>query len=93
MTVNFVNPHDMMSFDYGSPSAVDLPLGLAHAVTRMPPADVPLARGQWDVDLPASAADDLHDAPRAVREYGRLTDTVFGPVTSATTGAPGSTSR
>jgi arylsulfatase len=77
MTVNFVNPHDIMSFDYGSPSAVDLPL----------------SRGQWDVDLPASAADDLHDAPRAVREYARLTDTVFGPVTSATTGAPGSTSR
>src|SRR5262249_16117383 len=32
MSVNFVNPHDVMSFDYGSSSSVELPLGLAHAV-------------------------------------------------------------
>jgi arylsulfatase len=82
MAVNFVNPHDIMSFDYGSPSPVELPLGLAHAVKMLPPADVPVYRRKWDVELPASVHDDLSGAPPAVREYARLTDTVFGPVSS-----------
>ena len=82
MAVNFVNPHDIMSFDYGSPSPVQLPLGLAHAVKMLPPADVPMYRRQWDVDLPASVHDDLADAAPAVREYRRMVDTVFGPVES-----------
>jgi arylsulfatase len=82
MPVNFVNPHDIMSFDYGSGSTVQLPLGLAHAVRMKPPADVPVYRRQWDVELPASAGDDLAGAPPAVREYARMLDTVFGPVTS-----------
>ncbi|MFE1877202.1 sulfatase-like hydrolase/transferase [Streptomyces sp. NPDC059496] len=32
MAVNFVNPHDIMSFDYGGRPQVQLPFGLAHAV-------------------------------------------------------------
>jgi arylsulfatase len=82
MAVNFVNPHDIMSFDYGSVSSVDLPLGLAHAVKMLPPADVPLYRRQWDVDVPRTAHDDLSGAAPAVREYARLLDLVFGEVTS-----------
>jgi arylsulfatase len=82
MAVNFVNPHDIMSFEYGSGSSVQLPLGLAHAVRTKPPADIPVYRAQWDLELPASAADDLAGAAPAVREYARMIDTVFGPVDS-----------
>jgi arylsulfatase len=82
MAVNFVNPHDIMSFDYGSTSAVELPLGLAHAVKTKPPADVPLYRRTWDVDAPRTARDDLAGAAPAVREYARMLDIVFGPVRS-----------
>jgi arylsulfatase len=82
MTVNFVNPHDIMSFDYGSDSSVELPLGLAHAVKVKPPADIPLYRREWDVELPGNVRDDLSDAAPAVREYADMLNTVFGPVTS-----------
>jgi arylsulfatase A-like enzyme len=82
MSVNFVNPHDIMSFAYSSGSSMELPLGLAHAVKVMPPADVPLYRREWDVELPANGRDDLSGAAPAVREYADMLDTVFGPVTS-----------
>jgi arylsulfatase len=82
MPVNFVNPHDIMSFDYGSSSRVELPLGLAHAVKMKPPANVPVYRDDWDVDVPTNAHDDRSGAAPAVREYARMLDTVFGPVTS-----------
>jgi arylsulfatase len=82
MAVSFVNPHDIMSFDYGSSSSVDLPLGLAHAVTMKPPADVPLYRRQWDVEVPSTAHDDLSGAAPAVRDYARLLNIVFGEVTT-----------
>jgi arylsulfatase len=82
MAVNFVNPHDIMSFDYGSGSSMDLPLGLAHAVRVKPPADIPLYRREWDLELPANAHDDLSGAAPAVREYADMLNTVFGPVTS-----------
>ncbi len=80
MAVNFVNPHDIMSFDYGVASAVALPMGLAHAVVTRPPADIPVYRTQWDVDLPATVHDDLSGAAPAVREYARMLDIVFGEV-------------
>ena len=80
MAVNFVNPHDIMSFDYGASSAVDLPLGLAHAVKTKPPAAVPVYRHEWDVDVPDNAHDDLSGAAPAVREYARMLDIVFGEV-------------
>ena len=82
MAVNFVNPHDIMSFDYGSSSSVALPLGLAHAVKMKPPADVPIYRREWDVEVPGTANDDLSGAAPAVREYARLLDIVFGEVTA-----------
>jgi arylsulfatase len=82
MAVNFVNPHDIMSFDYGSPSSIEMPLGLANAVRMKPPADVPVYRRQWDVDVPTTAHDDLSGAAPAVREYARMLDIVFGEVTT-----------
>jgi arylsulfatase len=47
-----------------------------------PPADVPLYRREWDVELPANAHDDLAGAAPAVREYAEMLDIVFGPVTA-----------
>jgi len=82
MAVNFVNPHDIMSFDYGSSASMALPMGLAHAVKTLPPADVPVYRREWDVELPASLRDDLAGAAPAVREYAEMLDVVFGPVAS-----------
>ncbi|MEU6255869.1 sulfatase-like hydrolase/transferase [Streptomyces sp. NPDC047043] len=80
MAVNFVNPHDIMSFDYGGSPQVQLPFGLAHAVVTRAAADIPVYRRRWDFDLPTSLHDDLSGAAPAVAEYARMLDTVFGPV-------------
>jgi arylsulfatase len=80
MAVNFVNPHDIMSFDYGGRPQVQLPFGLAHAVVTRAAADIPVYRRRWDFDLPASLHDDLSGAAPAIAEYARMLDTVFGPV-------------
>ncbi|MFJ3765985.1 sulfatase-like hydrolase/transferase [Streptomyces sp. NPDC090082] len=80
MAVNFVNPHDIMSFDYGGSPQVELPFGLAHAVVAKAAADIPVYRRRWDFDLPGSLHDDLSGAAPAVAEYARMLDTVFGPV-------------
>ncbi|MFB7355353.1 sulfatase-like hydrolase/transferase [Streptomyces gardneri] len=80
MAVNFVNPHDIMSFDYGGTPQVRLPFGLAHAVVAKKAADIPVYRKRWDFPLPASLRDDLSGAAPAVAEYARMLDTVFGPV-------------
>jgi arylsulfatase len=80
MAVNFVNPHDVMSFDYGGRRVIKPPANLAEAVVVKPPADVPLYAKQWDFELPASLHDDLSDAAPAVHEYAGLANTMFGPV-------------
>lgn len=80
LAVNFVNPHDIMSFDFGGSSPVQLPPNLAHAVVAKPPADVPIYRRRWDLDLPANVGDDLSGAAPAVREYADMMDLVFGEV-------------
>jgi arylsulfatase len=80
MAVNFVNPHDIMSFDYGSRSSVQMPPSLSHAVAVRPPADIPLYAKKWDVTLPASAHDDLSGAAPAVREYADVMNVCFGEV-------------
>ncbi|MFJ6785640.1 sulfatase-like hydrolase/transferase [Streptomyces yangpuensis] len=82
MAVNFVNPHDIMSFDYGGRSQVQLPPSLAHAVQMKAAADIPVYRRRWDFDLPASLHDDLSGAAPAITEYQRMIDTVFGSVAS-----------
>jgi arylsulfatase A-like enzyme len=81
MAVNFVNPHDIMSFDYGGRSQVQLPPALAHAVVTRPPASVPTYQARWDFPLAPSLDDDLSGAVPAVREYAAVTDVAFGPVT------------
>jgi arylsulfatase A-like enzyme len=80
MAVNFVNPHDIMSFDYGGTSEVQLPPALAHAVVTKAPAEIPIYQSQWEFDLPASRLDDLTGAAPAVSEYRDVTDVAFGPV-------------
>lgn len=80
MAVNFVNPHDIMSFDYGGSSPVQLPPGLAHAVITKAAAQIPVYQRTWDFDLPTGLHDDLSGAAPAVVEYARMLDTVFGPV-------------
>ncbi len=80
MAVNFVNPHDIMSFDFGGRPSVQLPPNLAHAVVAKPPAPVPLYEQRWDLDLPDTLHEDLAAAAPAVREYATLMDTVFGSV-------------
>ncbi|MBF9068057.1 sulfatase-like hydrolase/transferase [Streptacidiphilus fuscans] len=80
MAVNFVNPHDIMSFDYGGRPQVQLPFGLAHAVVARAAANIPVYQRRWDFDLPDSLNDDLSGAAPAVAEYARMLDTVFGPV-------------
>ena len=59
MTVNFVNPHDIMSYGYGSTRSITPPPNLAEAVKVKPPAQTPLYRKMWDIDVPHSASDDL----------------------------------
>jgi len=83
MAVNFVNPHDIMSFDYGGRGVVKPPPNLAEAMVVKPPADIPIYARTWDVDLPASATDDLGGAAPAVREYAAAMETMFGPVPDA----------
>ncbi len=80
LAVNFVNPHDIMSFDYGGRTSIPLPPNLAHAMVVKPPAEVPTYQRRWDVELPASAHDDLAGAAPAVREFAEVIETTFGPV-------------
>jgi arylsulfatase len=80
MAVNFVNPHDVMSFDYGGRPQVQLPPNVAHAVVMKPPADIPMYRPRWDFEVPSNWSDDLSGAAPAVREYRSMTDIAFGPV-------------
>jgi arylsulfatase len=83
MAVNFVNPHDIMSYDYGGRGVVQPPPNLAEAMVVKPPADIPLYAKEWDVDVPASVDDDLAGAAPAVREYAAAMETMFGPVPGA----------
>lgn len=80
LAVNFVNPHDVMSYDYGGRRVVAPPPNLAEAMVVRPPADIPLYARSWDPDLPPSLGDDLAGAAPAVREYASAMETMFGPV-------------
>lgn len=81
LAVNFVNPHDVMSYDYGGRRTVQPPPNLAKAMVVRPPADVPIYSKRWDLDVPTTVADDLSGAAPAVREYATAMETMFGPVT------------
>jgi arylsulfatase A-like enzyme len=81
LAVNLVNPHDIMSFDFGGRPQLRLPPALAHAFVTRPAAAVPVYQREWDFDLPPTLHEDLRGAPPAVREYADAIDTLFGPVT------------
>lgn len=83
LAVNFVNPHDVMSYDYGGRRTIVPPPGLAEAVATRPPARVPVYDADWDVELPDSIDDPLASAPQAVREFAGMTDAMFGRVEGA----------
>jgi arylsulfatase len=80
LAVNFVNPHDVMSYDYGGRRTTAPPPNLAEAMVLRPPADIPLYAKVWDVDVPATVHDDRSGAAPAVREYAAAMETMFGPV-------------
>jgi arylsulfatase A-like enzyme len=80
LAVNFVNPHDVMSYDYGGRRLVAPPPNLAEAMVVRPPAGIPLYAKTWDLDLPATVGEDLTAAAPAVREYAAAMETMFGPV-------------
>jgi arylsulfatase len=76
MTVNFVNPHDVMFFDTDGTATVQsksmFPIFSA--------PDAPLYRQKWQTTLPASFFDDLEGQPAAVRSYKHLCDVYYGQI-------------
>jgi arylsulfatase len=76
MTVNFVNPHDVMYYDTDG-------TGTVQAKSMFPifsAPDTPLYRQKWSTTLPASFFDDQKGQPPAVRNYKRLCDMYYGEI-------------
>ena len=76
MSVNFVNPHDVMWYDTDGTETVQ-------AKSMFPifsAPDTPLYRQKWQTTLPASFFDDLEGQPPAVRSYKRLCDLYYGQI-------------
>jgi len=76
MSVNFVNPHDVMFYDTDDQDSV-------HVKGMFPifgAPDTPLYRQKWQTTLPASFFDDLEGQPAAVRSYKRLCDLYYGRI-------------
>jgi len=76
MTVNFVNPHDVMFYDTDG-------TGTVQAKSMFPifsAPDTPLYRQKWSTTLPASFFDDLKGQPPAVRSYMHLCDVYYGRI-------------
>jgi arylsulfatase len=76
MTVNFVNPHDVMFFDTDAEEMVQVK-GM-FPIFDAP--DTPLYHQKWQTTLPASFFDDLEGQPSAVRNYKRLCDMYYGRI-------------
>jgi len=76
MTVNFVNPHDVMFFDTDAEEMVQVK-GM-FPIFDAP--DTPLYHQNWQTTLPASFFDDLEGQPAAVRDYKRLCDMYYGRI-------------
>jgi arylsulfatase len=76
MTVNFVNPHDVMYFDTDAEEMVQVK-GM-FPIFGTP--DTPLYHQKWQTTLPASFFDDLEGQPPAVRNYKRLCDMYYGRI-------------
>jgi arylsulfatase A-like enzyme len=76
MTVNFVNPHDIMYFDTDAEEMVQV-RGMMPIFSA---PDTPLYHQKWPTTLPASFFDDLEGQPPAVRSYKRLCDIAYGRI-------------
>ncbi|HRI02250.1 MAG TPA: sulfatase-like hydrolase/transferase [Pyrinomonadaceae bacterium] len=76
MTVNFVNPHDVMYFDTDAEEMVQVK-GM-FPIFDAP--DTPLYHQKWQTTLPASFYDDLEGQPQAVRNYKQLCDMYYGRI-------------
>ncbi|MGZ5415504.1 MAG: sulfatase-like hydrolase/transferase [Aeromicrobium sp.] len=76
MTVNFVNPHDVMFFDTDAEEMVQVK-GM-FPIFGAP--DTPLYHQKWQTTLPASFFDDLEGQPPAVGDYKRLCDMYYGRI-------------
>jgi arylsulfatase len=76
MTVNFVNPHDVMYFDTDADEMVQV-RGMMPIFSA---PDTPLYHQKWQTALPASFFDDLEGQPPAVRSYKRLCDVAYGRI-------------
>jgi arylsulfatase len=76
MTVNFVNPHDIMYFDTDAEEMVQVKA--MFPIFGAP--DTPLYHQKWQTTLPASFFDDLEGQPPAVRNYKRLCDMYYGRI-------------
>ena len=76
LTVNFVNPHDVMYFDTDDEEMVQV-RGIMPIFSA---PDTPLYHQKWQTTLPASFFDDLEGQPPAVRNYKRLCDVAYGRI-------------
>ncbi|CAG0929152.1 MAG: sulfatase-like hydrolase/transferase [Rhodocyclaceae bacterium] len=76
MSVNFVNPHDVMFYDTDDKDSVQVK-GM-FPIFGAP--DTPLYRQKWQTTLPASFFDDLEGQPPAVRTYKHLCDVYYGRI-------------
>jgi arylsulfatase A-like enzyme len=80
LAVNFVNPHDIMSFDFGGVREADLPDFLARGFVTKPPAPLPVYADRWDVELPATLHEDLSSKPTFQTGLRTIIDFLFGAV-------------
>jgi arylsulfatase len=76
MSVNFVNPHDVMYYDTDGTETVQTKS--MFPIFSAP--DTPLYRQKWQTTLPASFFDDLEGQPPAVRSYKHLSDVYYGQI-------------
>jgi arylsulfatase len=76
ITVNFVNPHDVMYFDTDADEMVQVK-GMFPIFSA---PDTPLYQQKWQTTLPASFFDDLEGQPPAVRNYKRLCEGAYGRI-------------
>ncbi len=76
LTVNFVNPHDVMYFDTDDEEMVQV----KGTIPIFAAPDTPLYRQKWPTTLPGSFFDDLEQQPPAIRNYKRLCDMVYGRI-------------
>jgi len=76
MTVNFVNPHDVMFFDTDAEEMVQF----KSMFPIFDAPDTPLYNQKWQTALPGSFFDDLEGQPPAVRSYKHLCDVYYGRI-------------